>query len=96
MSGLAGRTWTTFNKALPSQVERHDPLNSLYVVCEAHQLRNEEIVKRAREMLRLGCDLNQTVEYCRQAYRLANEKYRIADDCLNGLRPYTDMKKAAA
>jgi hypothetical protein len=93
---MVGRTGVYFNKALPSQVERHDPLNSLYVICDDHQLRNEEIVKKALEMLRLGCDLNQTVEYCRQAYRLANKKYRIHNECLNGLRPYSDIKKVLA
>jgi hypothetical protein len=93
MNGMVGRTGVYFNKALPSQVERHDPLNSLYVICDDHQVRNEEIVRRAAEMLRLGCHLNQVVEYCREAYRQANKKYRIADECLNGLRPYSDIKK---
>jgi hypothetical protein len=96
MSGIAGRTGTHFNKALPSQTHRCNPLDSLYVVCDEHQLRNLEIAHKAREMLRLGCDINQVVEYCRQAYKLASQKYQIVDECMNGLRPYADIKKAQA
>ncbi len=73
------------NQALPYQCDRHDPLNSLWVICEPHQVRNKAIHRNAMQLLSQGQPVASVIEYCRHAYAKASAEYQTENDKLNGV-----------
>lgn len=60
--------------------------NMIWVICNEHQRRNNDIHRKALNLLSIGISLRDVVEFCRYSYREADESFRRTNYSLHNLQ----------